>query len=37
MAISNTPTEHVRAAGGVTIADEVQAGFGRNGHAFLGI
>src|SRR5205085_656822 len=28
--------EHVRAAGGVTIADEVQAGFGRTGTHFWG-
>jgi alanine-glyoxylate transaminase/(R)-3-amino-2-methylpropionate-pyruvate transaminase len=28
--------EHVRAAGGVTIADEVQAGFGRTGAHFWG-
>ena len=26
-----TAYEHVRAAGGVVIADEVQVGFGRNG------
>jgi alanine-glyoxylate transaminase/(R)-3-amino-2-methylpropionate-pyruvate transaminase len=28
--------EHVRAAGGVCIADEVQAGFGRTGTHFWG-
>ena len=28
--------EHIRAAGGVCIADEVQVGFGRVGHAFWG-
>jgi len=29
--------EHVRAAGGVCIADEVQAGFGRTGTNFWGL
>ena len=35
--LAHGPTEHVRAAGGLCIADEVQVGFGRVGSHFWGI